>query len=165
MARRHALLPTALGELTLVADESVLVGCYFPGQRHDGGPQLLAAEDPVLAAAAQQLGEYFAGQRRVFQLPLPPLGERFEERVWALLRDIDYGRTVTYGSIAEQVGGRGYSQRVGQAVGRNPWSIIVPCHRVIGADGSLTGYAGGLHRKRALLELEGVLPSAADRLF
>ena len=110
--------------------------------------------DPVLEEAVRQLEEYFAGERRDFDLPLEPAGTPFQLTVWAALRDIPYAATINYGQLAGRVGNPNASRAVGLANGRNPISIVVPCHRVIGANGSLTGYGGGLDRKRILLELE-----------
>ena len=109
---------------------------------------------PVLEDAVRQLEEYFAGERRDFDLPLEPAGTPFQLTVWAALRDIPYAETINYGQLADRVGNPNASRAVGLANGRNPISIVVPCHRVIGANGSLTGYGGGLDRKRTLLELE-----------
>lgn len=109
-------------------------------------------------ALAVQLAEYFDGRRRAFELPLAPGGSAFEREVWDVLTSIPYGATTTYGAIAERLGGRATARAVGGAVGANPIAVVVPCHRVVGADGSLTGYGGGLDRKRALLALEGALP-------
>jgi methylated-DNA-[protein]-cysteine S-methyltransferase len=110
----------------------------------------------------RQLGEYFEGGRRVFELPLAPSGTRFQQQVWEGIAGIPFGRTLTYAQLARQVGAPDAVRAVGAATGRNPLSIVVPCHRVVGTDGSLTGYAGGVDRKRRLLELEGVLqPSLA----
>ncbi|HZU40850.1 MAG TPA: methylated-DNA--[protein]-cysteine S-methyltransferase [Solirubrobacteraceae bacterium] len=118
-------------------------------------------EDGAFFELRAQLGEYFAGRRREFSLELAPAGSEFELRVWAALREIPYGETASYGEIARRVGAPGAARAVGLANGRNPIAVIVPCHRVIGADGSLTGYGGGLERKRLLLDLEaGVLPLA-----
>ena len=108
----------------------------------------------MLDEAVRQLGEYFAGERRDFDLPLDPVGTPFQLTVWAALRDIPYAETINYGQLAGRVGNPHASRAVGLANGRNPISIVVPCHRVIGANGSLTGYGGGLDRKRTLLELE-----------
>ncbi len=109
---------------------------------------------PVLDEAVRQLGEYFAGERTDFDLPLEPAGTPFQLRVWETLRDIPYAETINYGQLANRIGNPNASRAVGLANGRNPISIVVPCHRVIGANGSLTGYGGGLDRKRTLLELE-----------
>ena len=167
---RHAIVPTALGELTLTAEGDALNGLFFPEHWHPPTPaqlgdQVEAAADPLFPRTLAQLEEYLAGERRDFDLPLRTHGDAFSEKVWALLREIPYGATTTYGALAERLGSRGLAQRVGQCVGRNPLSILIPCHRVVGADGSLTGYAGGLARKRALLELEEPAERAAERLF
>lgn len=167
MATRHALVETVVGELTVIAEDSGVSGIFFPGHRYlpeasTFGATVNADDDEVLSQAAEQLAEYFAGARRSFDVPLAAHGDEFSEQVWALLREIPYGETTTYGELAVQLGNRHLAQRVGQAVGHNPVSIIIPCHRVIGADGSLTGYAGGLERKRWLLELE---EPAGLRLF
>ena len=167
---RHAVLPTSLGELTLSAEEEALTGLYFPGHWHPPtaerlGDSIRPEEDPLFTRAQEQLEQYLAGKRREFDLPLLLHGDDFSRRVWQLLLQIPYGQTTTYGALAEQLGTRGLAQRVGQCVGRNPVSILVPCHRVVGADGSLTGYAGGLERKRTLLELEEPAERSAERLF
>jgi methylated-DNA-[protein]-cysteine S-methyltransferase len=170
---RHALLPSPLGDLTLVADRSELTGVYFaqhrprPPQLAPGGRLDLdaAAPDDVLALTAAQLTEYLAGRRTSFELPTSVGGDDFQRQVWTLLGQIPYGTTTTYGAIASRLGDRALAQRVGQAVGRNPLSIVVPCHRVIGSDGWLTGYAGGLDRKRWLLDLEQPAEVRASRLF
>jgi methylated-DNA-[protein]-cysteine S-methyltransferase len=111
-------------------------------------------DDTRSTAAIEQLGEYFAGERTDFTLPLAPRGNAFELRVWEALREIPYGETVSYGEIARRIGSPTAARAVGLANGRNPIAVIVPCHRVIGANGSLTGYGGGLERKRYLLDLE-----------
>lgn len=167
---RHAVAPTTLGELTFTATGEALTGVYFPGHRYPAstdrlGHRIDAASDPVLDAAVAQLTEYLAGQRRTFEVPLRPGGDEFSERVWAMLLEIPFGQTTTYGDLARRMGNVNLAQRVGQSVGHNPISIIIPCHRVLGADGSLTGYAGGLERKRALLDLEEPAADTAGRLF
>jgi methylated-DNA-[protein]-cysteine S-methyltransferase len=163
---RHTVIGSPVGPLTLVGDGAALIGLYFDGHRRtprlaDRGPRV----DDGFDAAVRQLGEYFAGARREFDLDLAPQGSAFEKQVWALLTKIPYGETRTYGQLAAELGDPGAAQAVGNANGWNPVSIIVPCHRVVGTSGSLTGYAGGLHRKRFLLSLEE--PSAAEggRLF
>lgn len=151
-------LDSPVGRLTLVADGDALVGVRFPG--HSGGPRTgaTAAESGVLADAARQLSEYFARERTSFDLPLTLDGSPFQLRVWAALLRIPFGETVSYGELAKQIAVPGQDgpdpRDVGAAVGRTPTPIVVPCHRVIGADGSLVGYGGGLERKRALLDLE-----------
>ena len=153
-----------LGAMTLAATQSGLAGAWFIDQRHL--PDELAsasswpvdAAHPVLKKTAQQLAEYFAGQRQVFDLPLDLSGgTAFQQAVWQALLGINPGATCSYGSISKTIGNAAAVRAVGAAVGRNPISIIVPCHRVLGADGSMTGYAGGLDRKTALLKLEGAL--------
>jgi methylated-DNA-[protein]-cysteine S-methyltransferase len=144
-----------IGELTLASDGEALTGLYMTEQRHR--PELPAAngdDDAVLAAAREQLAEYFAGERHEFDLPLRPAGTPFQRAVWDALREIPYGETAGYGELANRLGRPGAARAVGLANGRNPIAIVVPCHRVIGAAGALTGYGGGLERKRYLLELE-----------
>lgn len=153
----QALIETPLGPVTLLASDAGLTGLWFEAQRHAPGP-LRAAVDPShrwIAQARIELEDYFAGRRRRFDVPLAPQGTPFQEAVWRLLCDIDCGATTSYGRIARALGKPLASRAVGAAVGRNPLSILVPCHRVIGENGSLTGYAGGLPRKKALLGLEG----------
>ncbi len=159
--RRHSTIPSTLGELTLAADEGALTGVTFAGHHHPPdptalGPFVVAAHDAVLGRAAHQLGRYLAGESVDFDLELAPAGTDFQRAVWDRLRQIRRGTTTTYGRLAESMGGPSWARAVGAAVGRNPLSIVVPCHRVVGADGSLTGFAGGLARKVALLRLEGV---------
>ncbi|MBM7505904.1 methylated-DNA--[protein]-cysteine S-methyltransferase [Agromyces aurantiacus] len=170
MTRRHATLPTGLGDLLVAADDGGLAGVYFPGHWHPPAPDSLGAAvdanaDPVISRLGVELDEYLAERRIRFDLPLAPTGDDFQQAVWRMLRDIPYGETTTYGELALRLGDRNLARRVGGAVGRNPLSIVVPCHRVVGADGSLTGYAGGLDRKRRLLELEGAEVVAQRRLF
>ncbi|MFC9918234.1 methylated-DNA--[protein]-cysteine S-methyltransferase [Agromyces binzhouensis] len=170
MPRRHATLTTGIGDLLVVADDGGLAGLYFPGHWHPPAPESLgivvdAADDPLFRRLGVELDEYLAGRRIRFDLPLAPTGDEFQHAVWGMLREVPFGETVAYGELADRLGGRNLARRVGGAVGRNPISIIVPCHRVVGADGSLTGYAGGLERKRRLLELEGAEVVAQRRLF
>jgi methylated-DNA-[protein]-cysteine S-methyltransferase len=145
-----------IGELMLIGDEHALSGLYMtPHPMPDPDWRWAAAP---FAAAREQLAEYFAGERREFTLPLALEGTPFRQRVWDALHTIPYGETRSYGQIARQIGRPDRARAVGTANGSNPVSIVVPCHRVIGADGSLTGYGGGLDRKRHLLDLEaGVL--------
>ncbi|TWD81774.1 methylated-DNA-[protein]-cysteine S-methyltransferase [Kribbella amoyensis] len=171
MRNRHAIVTTTLlGDVTLVASGDALAGVYFPGHwvKPDPahlGDEVVVESDPVLTTAARQLAEYLDGGRESFDLPLRAVGDEFERGVWALLAEIPYGATTTYGEIAQRLGDRSLAQRVGQAVGRNPLSVVVPCHRVVGKDGKLTGYAGGLRRKQALLGLEEPAADQVGRLF
>lgn len=147
-------LPSPIGPLTLVAVDGQLTGLYMDAQRHRPLRLGLAGDpaDEPFASAARQLEAYFAGELTHFDVPLAPAGTPFQLRVWSALRAIPYGRTWSYGELARQVGSA--SRAVGLANGKNPIALIIPCHRVIGSDGSLTGYGGGLDRKRYLLELE-----------
>jgi len=151
-------ISTPLGDVLLARTEAGLAGAWFTGQK--AHPIAIAAprrdDDPLLRAAVSQLGEYFADQRQKFDLTLDMRGTEFQRQVWRALLGIARGQTASYGDIARQIGSPSAVRAVGAAVGRNPLSVIVPCHRVVGSDGSLTGYAGGLERKRALLHLEGV---------
>jgi methylated-DNA-[protein]-cysteine S-methyltransferase len=167
---RHVVLDTTLGPITVVATGEATTGLYFeqhtrrPAQE-SFGPRVAMSEDRVLMAAGQQLVEYLSGTRHVFDLPLKAAGDDFQPSVWAIIDRIPFGETTTYGRIADELGDRSLAQKVGQAVGANPLCIFVPCHRVVGSTGALTGYAGGLERKRALLELEEPAVVAAGRLF
>lgn len=154
-----------IGQLTLASDGEKLVGLWMAGQKYYGGTQNGAFtpkdELPVFEAARQWLGSYFAGENpRISALPLAPVGSAFRQEVWKLLCEIPYGAVTTYGALAKQMANRLHKQHmsaqaVGGAVGHNPISIIIPCHRVVGSGGSLTGYAGGIAKKTKLLELEG----------
>src|SRR5881628_3572527 len=152
-------LPTPIGELTLTATDTALTGVYFPSSR--GVPSLHNVErgsgGEVLQRAETQLSEYFAGMRTTFDIPLDATGTEFERRVWDLLRAIPYGATTSYGELAKRLGSTKEARAVGAANGKNPIPIIVPCHRVIGANGDLTGFGGGIERKRWLLQHEGAL--------
>jgi methylated-DNA-[protein]-cysteine S-methyltransferase len=151
----HAVVASPLGELTLVAKDGVLAGLYFAGQRNRPRPERLGPLVPAdFAEPVRQLGEYFAGARTGFELDVDLHGDAFDRRVWALVTAIPYGQTRTYGELARELGDPGLAQAVGVSNARNRLCIVVPCHRVLGAGGSLTGYAGGLDRKRALLDLE-----------
>ena len=164
--RSHSVVSSPLGDLTLVAEDGALTRVAMQTSRH-GPPtgELGERDDAALAEAARQLREYFARERTVFDLPLAPAGDEFKQRVWRLLREIPYGETRSYGELARALGDVNLSQAVGVANGRNPLAVVVPCHRVIGADGSLVGYAGGLDRKRQLLALEEPEETRAARLF
>jgi methylated-DNA-[protein]-cysteine S-methyltransferase len=152
-------LDSPIGELLLTGDGRALHGLHMQAGRKPMTirPNWIADDEPF-AEARDQLAEYFEGRRVEFDLPLAPTGTPFQRRVWEALRGIPYGRTASYGEIARQVGVPSAPRAVGVANGLNPIAVIVPCHRVIGADGSLTGYGGGLERKQLLLDLEaGVL--------
>ena len=152
-------ITTPLGTVLLARTATGLAGAWFEGQ--EAHPVVIDAprrdDDALLRDAASQLAAYFAGQRRHFDLPLDLRGTEFQRKVWRALLRIDAGQTSSYGAIAREVGSPRAVRAVGGAVGRNPIAVIVPCHRVLGGDGNLTGYAGGLQRKSALLRLEGVL--------
>ena len=151
----QATVASPLGPVLLARTATGLAGAWFEGQAHHPG-ELAAPEqpdDPLLRAVADQLTDYFAGRRERFELPLDLQGTAFQQRVWQALLRIAPGHTCSYGDIAESLGAPAAVRAVGGAVGRNPVSVIVPCHRVVGRDGSMTGYAGGLDRKRALLRL------------
>lgn len=170
MTTRHAFAVTSIGDIQFVADGDAIIGVYFPGHWYPPkdsaiGELVDAASDPLISDAAAQLREYLAGARAAFDVSVRTAGDEFSEKVWQILAQIPYGQTTTYGAIAERLGDKRLAQRVGQCVGRNPISILIPCHRVVGADGSLTGFAGGLERKRTLLELEEPAEVSATRLF
>lgn len=149
------LVPSPLGKILLTADGDALTGVWFvDGKRTPTVKEIGNRENSALAQGKQWLEIYFSGQEPDFLPSLHPYGTPFQKKVWALLLKIPYGQTVTYGELAKRLGKKMSAQAIGGAVGRNPISIMVPCHRVVGADGSLTGYAGGLERKRFLLELE-----------
>lgn len=162
--KRYSTIPTPLGEMTALAEDDALCGLWFAGQTYAPertGAWRHAPELPLFAMLRGQLETYFRGRLQPFDLPLDLRGTPFRLAVWQLLRAIPASATTTYGDLARHLaaerGGRPPSaQAVGGAVGHNPLAIIIPCHRVIGSDGSLTGYAGGLHRKAALLALEKV---------
>lgn len=159
MSDRHTTITTTIGDLTLVASDDALIGIYFPhhwvgADRATRGVEVTIDDDPVLSSAAVQLREYLAGERSCFTVKTAADGNEFQKRVWSILHEIPFGETVTYGAIAEKLGDKSLARMVGKAVGSNPLSIVVPCHRVVGANGKLTGYAGGLERKQHLLNLE-----------
>lgn len=165
MTRTHTTIDTPIGELTLVGEDDALAGVYYPGHwtRPDRATFGARADGGVFAAAERQLLEYLAGARTAFTLPIALHGDGFQRRVWERLTEIPYGETITYGEIARELGDPTLARAVGGAVGHNPLSVIVPCHRVVGKDGTLTGYAGGLARKRFLLDLEAA-PAAVEQL-
>lgn len=152
MALYQLLTGSPFGPLTLSGTETALTGLAFGDVREAGD-----RPSPVLEQAVGELAAYFAGARREFTVPLAPAGSSFQKKVWGALRDVPYGTTASYKEIAQRIGKPGAAIAVGQANSRNPIPVIIPCHRVIGADGKLVGYTGGLHIKTALLGLEGVL--------
>lgn len=144
-----------LGPMTILGSAAGVHAVMFDGQKHERSPQdAKAGENPAMRQMRLELDGYFAGEVRQFGAPLAPQGTPFQQRVWAALLSISFGQTSHYGALAAILGNAQASRAVGAAVGRNPISIVIPCHRVIGASGTLTGYAGGLDRKRALLALE-----------
>ncbi len=158
--RAHIVVPSPIGSLTLVAEHGKLTGLYMDTAGRQPGNALGRTGDPAdqpFASAVRQLEDYFAGRLTAFDLPLEPAGTQFQRRVWAALETIPYGKTWSYGQLARAIGNASASRAVGLANGRNPIAVVIPCHRVIGSDGSLTGYGGGLDRKRYLLGLEAGL--------
>jgi methylated-DNA-[protein]-cysteine S-methyltransferase len=153
--RTNTTVDSPIGPLTLVALDGVLTGLYMEKQRHlpdvsTFGP----VDDSAFGEVREQLSAYFSGTLTEFDLPLAMVGTPFQQRVWTALRDIPYGETISYGELAEQLGNPKAGRAVGLANGKNPVSVIVPCHRVVGSGGDLTGYGGGLERKRHLLDFE-----------
>jgi len=170
MTPTHVVVPSPVGDLTVVADGGAVTHVLMDAAKHrPDAPEVFGdAGDPAdepFASTLGQLDAYFSGSLTTFDLPLAPRGDAFHQRVWALLREIPYGETRSYGQLAVALGDRNLAQAVGTANGRNPIAIVVPCHRVIGADGSLVGYAGGLARKRYLLALEEPPADQSGRLF
>lgn len=152
---------TPLGRMLLAADAAGLVGAWFDGDKHFRGPAPDWRRDdaePRLAEAARQLDDWFAGRRRGFDLPLAPRGTEFQRAVWQQIARVGWGRTLSYGEVAAAIGRPSAVRAVGAATGRNPLTLIVPCHRLLGRDGALTGFASGLDRKRALLAFEAGAP-------
>ncbi|MGJ5892277.1 methylated-DNA--[protein]-cysteine S-methyltransferase [Streptomyces niveiscabiei] len=153
--KHHKVIDSPYGPLTLVADDGVLCGLYMTDQRHRPPEESFGPRDDTLFAEPEaQLEAYFRGELKEFTLELALKGTEFQKSVWSQLRSIPYGETRTYGQLADALGNSGASRAVGLANGKNPVGIIVPCHRVIGSTGSLTGYGGGLDRKRRLLDFE-----------
>ncbi|MEU6372189.1 methylated-DNA--[protein]-cysteine S-methyltransferase [Streptomyces sp. NPDC046909] len=154
--KQHTVLDSPYGPLTLVAEDGTLCGLYMTGQRHRPPEETFGArDDRPFGAATDQLHAYFKGELKEFTLELRLNGTPFQRTVWQQLLAIPYGETRTYGQLADALGNPGASRAVGLANGKNPIGIIVPCHRVVGANGSLTGYGGGLRRKQRLLDFEG----------
>ncbi len=154
---RRATMASPVGELTLVASSAGLRAVLWEGDDHRvalGAEPVDASDDPVIELTRRQLSEYFAGERTEFDLPLDPVGTTFQRATWDVLRTIPYGSTMSYGEQARRLGDPNKARAVRAANGRNPLSIVVPCHRVVGANGSLTGFAGGLDAKAWLLDFE-----------
>ena len=157
----HYTIASPIGPLLLIGDADALQGVHFQGGPHPYKPRAeWRAGDKPFREVVRQLKAYFDGRLKAFDLPLAPRGTEFQMQVWRLLRTIPYGRTWSYGEIARRLGRPEASRAVGAANGQNPIPVIIPCHRVIGSDGSLTGFGGGLPIKRKLLALEGALPAA-----
>ena len=149
------IVDSPVGQLTLVGEDGTLTGLYMENQRHRPAEESFGAVDASpFGAVIEQLAAYFDGELDTFDLPLAPRGTPFQRTVWAALREIPYGETISYGELAQQIGRPGAARAVGLANGKNPIGIIVPCHRVVGSGGDLTGYGGGLARKQYLLEFE-----------
>lgn len=158
--RTHTVIDSPVGPLTIVAEDGQIRCLYMDLQRHRphdeelGEPDRWGRDGEPFKAAADQLDTYFSGELTTFDLPLAPRGSEFQQRVWAALQEIPYGQTESYGELAERIGSPAAARAVGLANGKNPIGIIIPCHRVVGSNGNLTGYGGGLDRKRRLLDLE-----------
>jgi len=151
----YTTVDSPIGELLLLGDGGALRGLYMQEGRKPGTVPRGWARDPeAFVEVRTQLGEYFAGERRSFDLPLEPAGSPFQLQVWRALREVGYGETLSYGELARRIGRPNAPRAVGAANGANPLSVVIPCHRLVGADGTLTGYGGGIERKRLLLDLE-----------
>ncbi|MGH3578792.1 MAG: methylated-DNA--[protein]-cysteine S-methyltransferase [Mycobacterium sp.] len=162
----HTVIASTLGDLTVVARKGTVVGLYFPGHWYRPDSARFGARcDVGFDALRNQIGEYLAGDRQEFEVPVATNGDAYQERVWSSVRQIPFGETASYGDLAHELGDGTTPQEIGAAMGRNPVCILVPCHRVVGAGGKLTGYAGGLARKRFLLDLEAEVEGRARRLF
>ena len=153
----YETMTSPLGEITVFAKGDALTAIWFTGQRYAppiGSAMRRDPGHPAIVAAQRQLNEYFAGTRTTFDLPLASIGTSFQRAVWREIAGVRFGETIAYRELAQRAGYPDAIRAAGAATGRNPWAIVVPCHRIVGSDGSLTGYAGGLDRKRALLGLE-----------
>jgi len=160
MTTKYARFETPLGTMFAVATDGAITRLDFTDAKYVAKLSDDAVEDtrdPLLAKCAKQIAEYFAGERDTFDLPVAPHGTQFQENVWREIARVPFGETITYSELAKRAGAPGSARAAGAATGRNPIAVAIPCHRILGADGSLTGYAGGLPRKTKLLELEGVL--------
>lgn len=166
MNPRHTTMDSPLGRLTLVADGDALTGLYFDKHWYPPSPANLGRRDDAgFDEVRTQVTDYLDGRRTSFDLPTAFRGDEFQKGIWSRLERIGFGETTTYGALAEELGDRTLARRVGSAIGRNPLSIVVPCHRVVGVGGKLTGYAGGVARKAWLLDLEAPVEVRTARLF
>ena len=157
---RYARFESPLGPVVAIAEDEGITHIDFVDGKYARRIESAWEEDPEapeLRACGRQLAEYFAGERTAFDLPLAPRGSDFQRRVWDEIARVPYGETITYAELARRAGAPGHARAAGAATGRNPVGVVIPCHRIVGSDGSLTGYAGGLERKRGLLELEGAI--------
>jgi methylated-DNA-[protein]-cysteine S-methyltransferase len=158
MSETYTTMPSPVGDLLLTGEDGRLTGLYLPSDRYArhaaANPGSARRNDAAFAAVRRQLEEYFAGERGSFDLPVAPAGTPFQQGVWAELQRIGYGTTITYAELAARIGRPTAIRATGAANGANPVSIVIPCHRVIGSNGTLTGYGGGLEAKRFLLDLE-----------
>jgi methylated-DNA-[protein]-cysteine S-methyltransferase len=165
-APTHTVMASPVGELTLVRQAEDLVGLYYPHHRPAPSPARLGVRGTQgFEEFETQLSEYLAGARRHFDVPFRAIGHNHDQKVWSLVARVPYGETVTYGEVAREFDDGTTPQEIGAALARNPLCIVIPCHRVVGADGRLTGYAGGLWRKRLLLDLEQGVVGNVGRLF
>ena len=165
-ALANTTMASPLGDLTILSRGGVMIGLYFSNHWYRPDPCCFGAESEVgFDDVRRELGEYFAGQRREFDIPLGAGGDELQRRVWNLVHQVAYGETSTYGRLAHALGDGTTAQDVGAAVGRNPLCILIPCHRILGSSGKLTGYAGGLRRKQFLLDLEKETVERPSRLF
>src|ERR1700730_6802564 len=170
ISTRHVIVESPIGPLMLVRDDTGLTGLYYPGHwtrpdRNSFGPQVDSNEDHGFDQAIAQLAESFAGEPRDFDLRLNPPGSDMARQVWQLLTEIPYGQITSYGELARRVGGDFSPRDISGFIGDNPLSILIPCHRVVGSTGKLTGYAGGLDRKRYLLQLEKAIHASPETLW
>ncbi|QYK52236.1 MAG: methylated-DNA--[protein]-cysteine S-methyltransferase [Fimbriimonadaceae bacterium] len=161
----QSIYESPIGPIELKATERGLSSLYFTNHRHDRHLPAKSGSSPVIEQAKQELSEYFAKSRKEFTVPLDPVGTEFQLRVWEQLKQIPFGLTISYIELARRIGNEKASRAVGAANGKNPISIIIPCHRVIAADGTLHGYGGGLPIKQALLELENAVFTKQESLF
>jgi methylated-DNA-[protein]-cysteine S-methyltransferase len=165
MTTQYTRFETPLGTMFAVATDGEITRLDFTDAKYVAKLADDAKEDrddPALASCARQVAEYFAGERDAFDLPFAPQGTDFQKRIWREIAKVRFGKTITYSELARRAGAEGSARAAGAATGRNPIAVAIPCHRIVGADGSLTGYAGGLPRKTKLLELEGVLQGVAQ---